>query len=59
MEDLKDRVSLDDRLGAAALTGMTLAVWAGIKRDAAFIHDPTGKLKGASLIARPTWVLHS
>src|SRR5512143_5096 len=44
MEDLKDRVSLDDRLAAAAMTGMTLAVWADIKPDAAFIHDPNGKI---------------
>jgi long-chain acyl-CoA synthetase len=48
MEDLKDRqsldgVSLDDRLGAAAMNGMTLAVWAGLKPNAVFIHDPDGK----------------
>src|SRR5579859_4597288 len=43
MEDLKDRVSLDDRLGAAAMQGMTVAVWAGIKPNATFVHDPDGK----------------
>ena len=43
MDDLKDRVSLDDRLGAAGNSGMTLAVWADLKPDAVFIHDPSGK----------------
>ena len=48
MEDLKDRqsldgVSLDDRLGAAAMNGMTLAVWAALKPNAVFIHDPDGR----------------
>ena len=45
MEDLKDRVSLDDRLAAAALTGMTLAVWAQVKPDRAFIHNPDGSTR--------------
>jgi long-chain acyl-CoA synthetase len=44
MEDLKDRVSLDDRLGAAGMNGMTLSVWADIKPDAPFIFDPDGKV---------------
>ncbi len=43
MEDLKDRVSLDDRLGAAAMNGMTTSVWADLKPNATFIHDPDGK----------------
>ncbi len=43
MDDLRERVSLDDRLATAAMTGMTLAVWADLKPDAVFIHDPTGK----------------
>ncbi|THD51756.1 AMP-binding protein, partial [Phenylobacterium sp.] len=48
MEDVKDRqdldgVSLDDRLAAAGMTGMTTAVWAALKPDATFIHDPDGK----------------
>ncbi|WP_309606388.1 AMP-binding protein [Phenylobacterium sp.] len=43
MDDLKDRASLDDRLGAAGDSGMTLAVWADLKPDAVFIHDPSGK----------------
>ncbi|HEX5262328.1 MAG TPA: acyl-CoA synthase, partial [Phenylobacterium sp.] len=43
MEDLKERVDLEDRLNAAAANGMTMAVWADLKPDAAFIHDPDGK----------------
>ena len=42
MDDVKDRMSLDDRLNEAAATGMTISVWAGIKPDATFIHDPDG-----------------
>ncbi|HZZ67892.1 MAG TPA: AMP-binding protein [Phenylobacterium sp.] len=47
MEDLKDRqsldgMSLDDRLGEAAAKGMTMAVWADLKPNATFIHDPDG-----------------
>lgn len=45
MEALKDRVSLDDRLAAAAMTGMTLAVWAELKPDAVFVHDPSGRTR--------------
>jgi len=45
MEDLKDRVSLDDRLAAAAMTGMTLAVWAEVQGDRTFIHNPNGSSK--------------
>jgi long-chain acyl-CoA synthetase len=37
-------VSLDDRLGAAGMSGMTVAVWADLKPDAAFIHDPDGTI---------------
>jgi long-chain acyl-CoA synthetase len=44
-EDLKDRVSLDDRLGAAAMSGMTLAVWAEVQGDKAFIHNPDGSTR--------------
>ncbi len=43
MDDVKDRVSLDDRLAAAALEGMTIAAWAEQKPDRTFIHDPDGK----------------
>jgi long-chain acyl-CoA synthetase len=48
MEDVKDRqnlagMSLDDRLAQAAMTGMTVAVWADLKPNATFIHDPDGK----------------
>ena len=42
MDDVKDRVSLEDRLNEAATVGMTVAVWADIKPNAAFIHDPDG-----------------
>ena len=45
MEDLKDRVSLDDRLTAAAMNGMTLAVWAEVQGDKAFIHNPDGSTR--------------
>jgi long-chain acyl-CoA synthetase len=43
MEAVKERVNLEDRLAAAQLTGMTLSVWAELKPDAVFIHDPCGK----------------
>ena len=43
MEDLKERVDLEDRLNAAAANGMTMAVWADLKPDATFVHDPDGK----------------
>jgi long-chain acyl-CoA synthetase len=42
MSDVQDRVSLDDRLAAAAMEGMTVAVWADLKPNAVFIHDPDG-----------------
>src|SRR6266404_2758958 len=42
MSDVQDRVSLDDRLAAAAMSGMTVAVWAELKPNAIFIHDPDG-----------------
>jgi len=45
MEDLKERVNLDERLAEAAQVGMTLAVWADLKPDATFIHDPDGRTK--------------
>jgi long-chain acyl-CoA synthetase len=42
MTDVQDRVSLEDRLAAAAMSGMTVAAWAAEKPDAVFIHDPDG-----------------
>src|SRR5258706_15529500 len=47
MSDVQDRqssaeISLDDRLGVAAMSGMTVAVWADLKPHAVFIHDPDG-----------------
>ena len=45
MEDLKDRVSLDDRLGAAAMNGMTPAVWAQVQGGKTFIHNPDGSTR--------------
>ncbi len=43
MDDVKERVSLDDRLAEVATKGMTISVWADIKPDRTFIHDPDGK----------------
>ena len=45
MEDLKDRVSLDDRLAAAAASGMTASVWAEVQGDRPFIHNPDGSTR--------------
>jgi long-chain acyl-CoA synthetase len=45
MEDLKDRVSLDQALEAAAQVGMTTAVWAAVHPDKVAIHDPNGRTK--------------
>jgi len=45
MEDLKDRAGLDDRLSAAAASGMTLSVWADVQGDRAFIHNPDGSTR--------------
>src|SRR6478752_9691301 len=50
MEDLKDRVSLDDRLTAAAMNGMTLAVWAQVQGDKAFIHNPDGSTRSFAAV---------
>jgi len=43
MSDVAERVSLEDRLAAAAMDGMTVAAWAAEKPDARFITDPDGK----------------
>lgn len=45
MEDLKERVTLEERLDAATPVGMAFAIWAEIKPDAVFIHDPNGRTK--------------
>ncbi|HQP21039.1 MAG TPA: AMP-binding protein, partial [Phenylobacterium sp.] len=45
MEDLKDRASLDQRLEAAAMVGMTTAVWASVQPDKVAIVDPNGRSK--------------
>ena len=42
MADVKSDITLDERLEAAAMTGMTVAEWAGLTPDAVFIHDPDG-----------------
>ena len=42
MEDLKERMSLEDALNAAAATGMTTAVWAGLKPDKVAVVNPDG-----------------
>ncbi len=44
MEDLKERVSLDEALEAAAATGMTTAVWAKVHPDKPAVVDPDGKI---------------
>ena len=45
MEDLKERVSLDEALDAAAATGMTTAVWAKFHPDKPAVIDPDGRVK--------------
>ena len=45
MEDLKERVSLDEALEAAAATGMTTAVWAKVHPDKPAVIDPDGRVK--------------
>jgi long-chain acyl-CoA synthetase len=45
MEDLKERVDLDERLAAAQLTGMTMAVWADVQPGKVAIHDPNGRTR--------------
>jgi long-chain acyl-CoA synthetase len=44
MDTVKERPSLDDRLAAAGMNGMTLAVWADVKPDAPFIHEADGRV---------------
>jgi len=43
MEDLKERQSLDERVGEAAQTGMQLSVFAEVYGDKTFIFDPDGR----------------
>jgi long-chain acyl-CoA synthetase len=43
MEDLKERVGLDERLDQAAVTGMTMAVWADVQPDKPAVIDAYGK----------------
>jgi len=45
MEDLKERVGLEDRLNEAAVTGMTMAVWADVQPDKVAVVDPSGREK--------------
>ncbi|MGH6998680.1 MAG: AMP-binding protein, partial [Phenylobacterium sp.] len=42
MEDLKERPSLETVLDAAAATGMTTAVWAGLRPDKVAVVNPDG-----------------
>ena len=42
MDDLKDAVSLDSRLEAAAQVGMTNSVWASVHPHKTAIYDPDG-----------------
>ncbi|MDP3489306.1 MAG: AMP-binding protein [Phenylobacterium sp.] len=43
MEDLKERVGLDNRLDEAAVNGMTMAVWADVQPDKTAVVDAYGK----------------
>jgi long-chain acyl-CoA synthetase len=45
MEDLKERVSLEDALNEAAATGMTTAVWAKVQPNEPAVIDPDGRVK--------------
>ena len=45
MEDLKERVGLEEKLDQAAVTGMTMAVWAEVQPDKVAVIDPTGRRK--------------
>ena len=45
MEALKERETLDERLAAAAPSGMTLSVWAELHGEKPYIHDPSGKTR--------------
>lgn len=45
MEDLKERVSLDEALTEAAAVGMSYAVWAKVHPDKAAVHDPNGRTR--------------
>ncbi|MDB5425790.1 MAG: acyl-CoA synthetase (AMP-forming)/AMP-acid ligase, partial [Phenylobacterium sp.] len=45
MEDLKERVGLDERLAEAAMSGMTAAVWAQVHGERTFIHNPDGSTR--------------
>ncbi len=45
MEDLKERVSLDQALEAAAAVGMTTAVWAKVHPDKPAVIDPNGRVR--------------
>ena len=45
MEDLKERVGLEERLDQAAVTGMTMAVWADVQPDKAAVIDAYGRTR--------------
>jgi long-chain acyl-CoA synthetase len=45
MEAVKERTGLAERLEAASLTGMTLAVWASAQPDKACVVDPEGRTR--------------
>jgi long-chain acyl-CoA synthetase len=45
MEDLKERVSLDQALEQAAAVGMTYSVWAQVQPNKVAIYDPTGRTR--------------
>jgi long-chain acyl-CoA synthetase len=45
MEAVKEREGLNERLEAAALTGMGLSVWADVQPDKACVIDPDGRTR--------------
>ncbi|MDP3299599.1 MAG: AMP-binding protein, partial [Phenylobacterium sp.] len=45
MEDLKERVGLEERLDQAAINGMTMAVWADVQPDKPAVIDPYGRTR--------------
>jgi long-chain acyl-CoA synthetase len=45
MEDLKERVGLEEKLDQAAVTGMTMAVWAEVQPDKVAVIHPNGREK--------------
>jgi len=45
MGAVMDRQALDARLEAAAMVGMTTAVWAAVQPDKPAVYDPDGRMR--------------